>query len=64
MTTNEFTTPTGRFYVQSYGNGWAYRVTSQKTGESFSVQDDAATTLQAESEDFTNEDVLDQYMVY
>lgn len=56
------TTPTARFHVQEYGNGWAYTVTDQETGDSFFVQDDAAAQLQHESDDFTDEEVLGNYM--
>jgi len=57
-----FTTPTGRFHVVSHGNGWAYEVTCQTTGESFFVQDDAASQLQEDTADFTNEDLLSEYL--
>jgi hypothetical protein len=57
-----FTTRTGRFHVVSHGNGWAYEITCQATGESFSVQDDAASQLQEDTADFANEDLLSQYL--
>ena len=57
-----YTTQTCKYHVQEHGNGWAYTVTDQTTGENFFVQDEAADTLQAESDDFANEDVLAQYM--
>ena len=62
MTTNEFDTPTNRYYVKSWGNGWAYEVTCQTTNASFFVQDDAALQLQTDSANFTNEDALAQYI--
>jgi hypothetical protein len=57
-----YTTQTFKYHVQEHGNGWAYTVTDQSTGENFFVQDEAADDLQAASNDFENEDVLAQYM--
>ena len=48
----EFTTPSRRYIVASYGNGWAYNVTDQETGEEFFVQDHDAQQLQEESKHF------------
>lgn len=56
------TTPTARFHVQEHGNGWAYTVTDQETGDSFFVQDEDAAQLQHESDDFCDEEVLGNYM--
>jgi phage major head subunit gpT-like protein len=61
MTTNEFDTPTGRYTVQSYGNGWAYTVTCNRTGEHLFFQDHSAEQLQAETDNFENEIVINQY---
>jgi hypothetical protein len=58
----EFTTPSRRYIVASYGNGWAYNVMDQETGEEFFVQDHDAQQLQEESKHFENEDVLAQYL--
>jgi hypothetical protein len=58
----QYTTQNCKYHVQEHGNGWAYTVTDQTTNESFFVQDEAADTLQTESDDFANEDVLAQYM--
>lgn len=58
----KFITPTGLFHVESFGNGWAYTVTDQENGDSFSVQDESAAQLQADCEDFANEAVLRDYM--
>lgn len=55
MQTNTFTTPSRAFLVQSYGNGWAYEVTDQSTGDSLWFQDDDATQLQADTNDFEDE---------
>ena len=62
MISIEFTTPSRRYVVESYGNGWAYTVTDQETGEEFFLQDHNAQQLQEESNHFENEDVLAQYM--
>lgn len=62
MTIIEFTTPSRRYIVASYGNGWAYNVTDQDTGEGFFVQDHDAQQLQEESNHFENEDILAQYI--
>jgi len=61
MTTNEFTTHDNKFYVASYGNGWAYEITDQRTGDSLWFQDDDADRLREETEDFANTMVLDMY---
>lgn len=58
----QFTTPTKRYLITSHGNGWAYEVTCQESGDSFWVQDYDAEVLQGETADFTNEDVLDAWM--
>lgn len=57
-----YTTQNCKYHVQVHGNGWAYTVTDQKTGENFFVQDEDAEVLQEKSNDFENEDVLAQYM--
>lgn len=64
MKTNTFTTPTRKFLVESYGNGWAYTVTDQSDGRELFVQDDAAERLQIDTEDFTDEAVLTEYFSY
>jgi hypothetical protein len=62
MITNTFVTADNRYHVESLGNGWAYNVTCQKTGESFFVQDDSATQLEKDSDYFECTNVLEQYM--
>ena len=57
-----YATQTFKYHVQEHGNGWAYTVTDQCTGENFFVQDEAAEALQAKSNDFEDEEVLAQYM--
>lgn len=55
MVTNEFATPGGRFYITSYGNGWAYEVEQVHTGHTLFFQDDDACTLKRESSDFMDD---------
>ena len=62
MITNSFTTLDGRYHVDSYGNGWAYCITDQSTGATLWVQDEAASLLQYDTNDFENTDPLDAYV--
>lgn len=57
-----FETADGKYVIESYGNGWAYSVTCQRTGENFFVQDDSADQLQQDTHNFDNTDVLSDYM--
>lgn len=61
MITNQYPLFEGRYYLKSYGNGWAYEVKDTTTGEVVFVQDDAAQQLQDDTEDFTSEEGLSQY---
>lgn len=61
MSTSEFTTPTGQFIVASHGNGWAYEVTCQTTGESIWLQDDDAQRLRTDTDNFNNEAAINTY---
>lgn len=63
MKTSQWPTADGRYYVESCGNGWAYQVTCQQTGESFWVQDSDAIQLQEDTQDFTCTDGLENYFV-
>lgn len=56
-----FTTHSGRYHVVSHGNGWAYEVTDQSTGDSLWFQDDDAARLQEETSDFEHESIITQY---
>ena len=56
-----FNTPNRLYLITSHGNGWAYEVTDQETGESLWFQDDDAAMLQKVTRDFELENVLDQY---
>jgi hypothetical protein len=62
MITNTFVTADGKYHVESFGNGWAYGVTDQRTGESFFVQDSSADELARDSDYFENTNVLGDYM--
>ena len=57
-----FTTMDGKYYIVSHGNGWAYEVFCQRTGDSFWVQDDDASQLKEDTSDFENTGVIDQMM--
>ena len=57
----QFVTHDNLYHITSHGNGWAYEVTEQATGDNLWFQDDDAANLQTESADFTNTDVLRTY---
>lgn len=61
MTTNEYKTADEKYYIKSYGNGWAYEVQELSTGDSLWFQDQDADQLREETEDFDNTMVLDMY---
>lgn len=61
MLTNEFDTADGKYTIKSYGNGWAYEVVDIGTGESLWFQDDAASQLQTDTNDFCDTCTIDQY---
>lgn len=56
-----FTTESARYFVKSHGNGWAYEVTDQETGETIFVQDSDADTLRDHCANFDNEAALSDY---
>jgi hypothetical protein len=60
--TNQFITASRHYLITSYGNGWAYEVEDRDTGDAFFVQDDAAQTLQTDTNNFENEDTIAEYM--
>lgn len=60
MKTNEFNTE--YFHVTSYGNGWAYEVHDNRTGDSFFLQDESATIFHEECEAIGWDEVCQQYM--
>lgn len=62
MNTRTFITEDGKYCVEELGNGWAYSVTCQRTGENFFMQDHDAEQLQKDTDDFACTVVLDSYM--
>ena len=57
----QFTTESGRYHIASHGNGWAYEVTDNETGDSLWFQDDDATQLESDTSDFECETAIAQY---
>lgn len=57
----QFTTQSNRYLVTSHGNGWAYEVVDQDTGDSLWFQDDSANQLQQDTDNFENEGAIAQY---
>lgn len=57
----QFNTINNRFLITSHGNGWAYEITDNNTGESIWVQDDAACDIQQATQNFECEDAIEQY---
>jgi hypothetical protein len=57
----QFNTKSGRYSVISHGNGWAYEITDNETGDNLWFQDDSAIQLQADTDNFENEDMLSEY---
>ena len=62
MTTNEYPTADGRYYIKSYGNGWAYEVRCPVTGDSFWMQDDDAQKLRDATNNFEDIKAIDDIM--
>lgn len=57
----QFTTQSGRYFVTSHGNGWAYEVEDTVTGETIWAQDQDADTLREHCANFENEAALSDY---
>jgi hypothetical protein len=55
MVTNQFPTPGARFFITSYGNGWAYEVEELHSGRTLFFQDSDACTLRHDSAEFMDE---------
>ena len=51
----------GNYHIESHGNGWAYSITDQRTGDNLWFQDDDACNIQDETGDFEHTEVLEQY---
>ena len=56
-----FITQSGRYHVEVHGNGWAYSVTDQETGDNLWFQDDSASQIQQDTADFEHEHAIAQY---
>ena len=56
-----FNTPNRRYLITSHGNGWAYEITDQETGDSLWFQDSDAQAVQENTGDFEDEGAIDQY---
>ncbi len=56
-----FNTPNRRYLITSHGNGWAYEIKDQETGDSLWFQDDDAQSIQEETQDFEDESAIDLY---
>ena len=54
----QFTTPTGKYHVTNHGNGWAYEITCQSTGDSLWFQDQDADSLRDSTDDLRDENAL------
>jgi hypothetical protein len=62
MITNSFRTDDDKYLIESYGNGWAYEVTSLDDDEqTLWFQDSDADQLQADTDNFANTCVIDQH---
>lgn len=57
----QFTTHDNEFHIVSHGNGWAYEITDQSTGESLWFQDEDAAIVQTDTADFTDTQALRDY---
>jgi hypothetical protein len=57
----QFTCCDGAYSVVSHGNGWAYEVTDQSTGETLWFQDSDADQLRTDTGDFEHRDAIAQY---
>ena len=47
-----FTKESGRYLVNSHGNGWAYEITDQESSETIFLQDNEAQILQDHCSNF------------
>lgn len=56
-----FITHDGRYHIESHGNGWGYSVTCQASGANLWFQDEDASKFQADTDDFLNTNIIDDY---
>jgi hypothetical protein len=59
----QFTTPSGKYSITSHGNGWAYEVHCNTTGDSLWFQDQDADYLRDTTDNLTIEGAIDLYFV-
>lgn len=57
----QFETLSENYTVTSFGNGWAYEIRDNLTGETLWFQDHDADQLQSDTNNFENDAVLQQY---
>lgn len=57
----EFPTPNGHYHITSHGNGWAYEVHCNSTGDTLWFQDDNAYEIEYRTSNFKNEDAIRTY---
>jgi len=62
MLTNTFVTEGNKYHVEVFGNGWAYCVTCQRTGDNFFLQDHDADKLAEDTDNFECIGAIDMYM--
>lgn len=62
MVTNAFVTEDDKYHIEVFGNGWAYCVTCQRTGDNFFVQDHDAEQLQTDTDNFECSGAIGTYM--
>lgn len=56
-----YNTISGAYRVEVHGNGWAYTITCNTTGESVWVQDEDAEQMRRDTNDFEDEISIEQY---
>ena len=52
---------TEHYHIASHGNGWAFEITDQQTGESLWFQDQDAEQIRQETNNFEHEDIIRTY---
>jgi hypothetical protein len=59
MNTTQFIA--GNYHIESYGNGSAYSITDQRTGQNIWAQGDDANTLRDDTNDWEHTEILEEY---
>ena len=57
----QFTTQSTRYLITSHGNGWAYEIVDQETGDSLWFQDQDAIQIENDTNHFEHECAIAQY---